>query len=168
MDRRGHPKPKITHALGFKLAYRDRGYECVGQGGSLKVGCRRLLYCPECDAPECLFGGPTFKQIQAGAKPGTEKRVVSAARHELYSRSAKRNVEKKRAKGLTPGGIPLREVCYNCVNLRRDHTGFICPFRPLDGPLGESTVRKRSAAGVGCQSFEMRLVMEIPELVEVP
>lgn len=165
MERRGHPKPKITHTLGLRVAFQDRGYACKWPNGSLKPGCRRLLYCPDCDAKECLFGGLTFKQIQAGAKVVEEgKPVRSQRRREAHSRASKRSVAEKRAQGLTPRGEPLRATCWNCGLLRRTGCKFICELQPLARPVTEWCVRDRLAGGMDCQSFGMRLVMEIPGL----
>lgn len=161
--RRGLAKPKLTRAWWFKVKFEDRNYNCTDKHGSLKVGSRRELYCPDCDAPECLFGGLTFKQVQAGAKP-PEQKVVSKAKSELYSRSAKRRAANKRAQGLAPSGKPLAETCWNCSNVREDTTGFVCQLKPLDRPVGKWCVSQRRAERMGCGAFDVRLYVEIRKL----
>lgn len=166
LDRRGYPKAKTTTALKFKVAFEDQGYVCTEPNGSLKPGCRRLLYCPDCNAEECVFGGPTFKQIQAGVgvEKKKEKKPISHRRREAHSRASRLSVANKRAQGLTPRNKPLKETCWNCSRLRSDRGRFVCERSPMDKPVTKYAMRQRTAERMKCGSFLIRLVMEIPRL----
>lgn len=141
----------------WRLLFTPQGYGCMDATGSLKPvppgSTRRSLgYCDQCRADVCLFPN--------NGQPAYRRKFPRGKQHGRYWCAVD-----LRAQGLAPNGKPLTPSCYNCAHLRRNGHGYLCQFKPEDGPYCEATMMlNRKVADTGCEVFEMRRVMEIPAL----
>lgn len=148
-------KRRISQPAVLSLHWVDRDYACTEKNGSIKLGDRCKLYCPNCDAPECVFGGPTLKQKQAKVGRG-----MTDAHREAMGVSIKKRFARMRALGLNSQGKPLSECCWNCTNLRRDGNHvYVCRYAPADARrIGRRSMISRTPEKLGCNQFNLRLV----------
>ena len=141
----------------LRAQWEEIDYACRFQNGSLKPGGVRQ-FCDECQfrfqEPGCLFT-PSY-------------RPIDEERSEANRTAASQKGARSRAKGLNSKGDRLMPSCWNCVHLRRtidDDSKYVCRWRPQEKPVCHWTVsRSRTVEKTGCESFEIRLVMEIPYL----
>lgn len=148
--------------------WEPQGYGCMDRENSLfpvPPGETRqsMGYCAACpfewNCPGCVF----FPGYSPVPQPRRRKDsdFSTEAKRERYRREAAR----KRAQGLASNGRPLKRSCWNCDQLcRADGTGYVCGLEPMERPISAASMRSRWQRAQRCEHFNMRLVVDIPEL----
>lgn len=153
----------------WRLKWEEQVYACRDEHGGLLVvppleTRRSLGYCAACPwtwgEAGCLFA-PSYARVVI-AKPVKLDTRTTEQRQARYRAATAR----RRAKGLASNGVPLRQSCWNCLSVRcADGTGeYVCEHAPDEVPVSVHIMRNRRDVAEGCDRFEWRLVVEIPEL----